>query len=275
MINVRVLRSHSFLLAVAAEEALQGRWTSSADVYVCERGRAGGSCVNVCRRAEERRQEENGTLLLPWEDQTTFIFIFAPSVLFVSTCSVWMRFLGVLLRPVLVFQCLCVSLCLWGWAMEGLNSLLSAQAQYSTGDGAACLPLLLPPGWWVTMMWRDFCPPPPPHPHPLFSVSPSLSFCASPPPHTLLCWWKTALFHCWVRHCRSPSGTTWRPRGPKLHHLSREGPQLEVSAGASVTPHTPQSHTYLFLFYLVHLHTLTRFLSGTRWTSLPWEFFSS
>lgn len=54
VINVRVLRSHSFLLAAAAEEALQGSWTSSPMcVCVWEEEEAKYVCVRERREAEQ------------------------------------------------------------------------------------------------------------------------------------------------------------------------------------------------------------------------------
>lgn len=56
------------------------------------------------------------------------------------------------------------------------------------------------------------------------------------------------LFYCWVRHCRSPSETTWRPRRPSGSSPLREVPTVSTGAShlrakAGMWPLTPASFT--------------------------------
>lgn len=93
VINVRVLRSHSFLLAAAAEEALQGSWTGSP-MCVCEReserGREREGAEHVCTadwvRGAERTQyccHHRRT------SSTPRISAFSPSLLFCPLAFWW------------------------------------------------------------------------------------------------------------------------------------------------------------------------------------------
>ena len=95
MINVRVLRSHSFLLAAAAEEALQGSWTSSPMcVCVCEREGEEAEYVCVCVR--ERRGEQSGRM---WVTTAAVAAVWGPAnfiSIFNSFCWFFLFFIFLL-----------------------------------------------------------------------------------------------------------------------------------------------------------------------------------
>lgn len=137
VINVRVLRSHSFLLSAAAEEALQGSWTSSP-MCVCEcvSGRERGVCVWV-RGEQSRAERENvgdywcrgccvktGQLsFLPFSFLLLGFSLFFFFLLF-SFFFLWPWY-GLNFFPPLLSVRVCVCVCLCGLTLKGLHSLLS------------------------------------------------------------------------------------------------------------------------------------------------------
>lgn len=123
-----------------------------------------------------------------------FVLIFKIFSLFPSAAVFW-GFYFIFTAVVVCFSvCVCVGMSNEGIALAALRLSLfsergSRRGRHCTGDRTACLPLLLPLGWWVTMMWCDLCPTTPPPPCSFPNASPStlylcLSLSTPPSPHS-------------------------------------------------------------------------------------------
>lgn len=164
---------------------------------VRERERARGRACVFVRLSERSRAH---SILLPPQTHQHFCFfsfftLLSLDFLLKSGWFCWSR--GTFRTFPLLCECVC------GDALGDLWVFLCSRGgsggRHCTGDRTACRSLLLPLGWWVTMMWRDLYPPPP---SPLPSLPLSLLFLS---PSLLPVLLDIELFHCWVRHCRNPS----------------------------------------------------------------------
>lgn len=133
-----------------------------------------------------------------------------------------------------------------------LRLLWEEAGQHCTGDRTACLPLLLPLGWWVTMMWRDLCPPS------LLFFRPSV--CVPPPSvggNRAVPVLGAAL--------QKPFREYLEAQKAKLHHLAGEGVPT-VSTGASV-PEFLFNHVCAAKFRWRPLQTVNNFQHHLNWAS--------
>lgn len=185
---------------------------------------------------------------------------------FVSECCCFWGFLFCF------YSCGSLFFCVWGGmsnegiALAALRLSLfsergSRRGRHCTGDRTACLPLLLPLGWWVTMMWCDLCPatPPPPcsfpnasplHPLPLsfslYTPLPPLFFLLllhqhHQPPHP--CWWKQICSTAGCGTAEALQGVLGGPEGQAAPSHWRgdpsckyKGPQCPASIHSCLQP---------------------------------------
>lgn len=242
---------------------------------VCVRARGGEVCVWGERQRSGRMWVTTAAAAADCEPANftsavlicffPFVLIFKIFSLFPSAAVFWGFYF--IFTAVVV----CFSLCGGGVSNEGIAlaalrlSLFSERGsrrgRHCTGDRTACLPLLLPLGWWVTMMWCDLCPatPPPPcsfpnasplHPLPLsfslYTPLPPLFFLLllhqhHQPPHP--CWWKQICSTAGCGTAEALQGVLGGPEGQAAPSHWRgdpsckyKGPQCPASIHSCLQP---------------------------------------